>query len=213
MAVFLWQQPGTNRKIAETAASFCCFSFPLCRGISPLFTASGFFYFPERFSVSLAALRDFMKVYLMDLTVKQENFCQGVAKGLTYSDAYRQAYNASKMKMETINRKAVELMSNGKVAARVEELKRRALQRYDLTVDDIVKELEDARKIARELGQSSAMVSASMGKAKLFGMIVDKKARTDSEGNDLDVPIVSSAELLAIMERRFERIDKEKTSG
>lgn len=154
-----------------------------------------------------------MKVYLMDLTVKQENFCQGVAKGLTYSDAYRQAYNASKMKMETINRKAVELMSNGKVSARVEELKRRALQRYDLTVDDIVEELEDARKIARELGQSSAMVSASMGKAKLFGMIVDKKACTDSEGNDLDVPIVSSAELLAIMERRFERIDKEKTSG
>lgn len=154
-----------------------------------------------------------MKVCLMDLTVKQENFCQGVAKGLTYSDAYRQAYNASKMKMETINRKAVELMSNGKVAARVEELKRRALQRYDLTVDDIVEELEDARKIARKLGQSSAMVSASMGKAKLFGMIVDKKACTDSEGNDLDVPIVSSAELLAIMERRFERIDKEKTSG
>ena len=154
-----------------------------------------------------------MKVCLMDLTVKQENFCQGVAKGLTYSDAYRQAYNASKMKMETINRKAVELMSNGKVAARVEELKRRALHRYDLTVDDIVEELEDARKIARKLGQSSAMVSASMGKAMLFGMIVDKKARTDSEGNDLDVPIVSSAELLAIMERRFERIDKEKTSG
>lgn len=172
-----------------------------------------FFISRGRFSVSLAALRDFMKVCLMDLTVKQENFCQGVAKGLTYSDAYRQAYNASKMKMETINRKAVELMSNGKVAARVEELKKRALKRYDLTVDDIVEELEDARKIARELGQSSAMVSASMGKAKLFGMIVDKKARTDSEGNDLDVPIVSSAELLAIMERRFERIDKEKTSG
>lgn len=181
---------------------------------SPLCSRHRVFLFSrEWFSVSLAALRDFMKVYLMDLTVKQENFCQGVAKGLTYSDAYRQAYNASKMKMETINRKAVELMSNGKVAARVEELKRRALQRYDLTVDDIVEELEDARKIARKLGQSSAMVSASMGKAKLFGMIVDKKARTDSEGNDLDVPIVSSAELLAIMERRFERIDKEKTSG
>lgn len=188
--------------------------FPVLPWHLPSVHGIGFFLFSrEWFSVSLAALRDFMKVYLMDLTVKQENFCQGVAKGLTYSDAYRQAYNASKMKMETINRKAVELMSNGKVAARVEELKRRALQRYDLTVDDIVEELEDARKIARELGQSSAMVSASMGKAKLFGMIVDKKARTDSEGNDLDVPIVSSAELLAIMERRFERIDKEKTSG
>lgn len=149
----------------------------------------------------------------MNLTAKQENFCQGVAKGLTYSDAYRQAYDAKKMKMEAINIAASRLMDNPKIELRVEELKKRALQRYDLTVDDIVEELEDARKIARELGQSSAMVSASMGKAKLFGMIVDKKACTDSEGNDLDVPIVSSAELLAIMERRFERIDKEKTSG
>lgn len=104
-------------------------------------------------------------------------------------------------------------MDNPKIELRVEELKKRALKRYDLTVDDIVEELEDARKIARELGQSSAMVSASMGKAKLFGMIVDKKACTDSEGNDLDVPVVSNAELLAIMERRFERIDKEKTSS
>ena len=200
----------TIRYQSENCRSFVLLLFFPDAMASPLCSRHRVFLFSrEWFSVSLAALRDFMKVYLMDLTVKQENFCQGVAKGLTYSDAYRQAYNASKMKMETINRKAVELM----VAARVEELKRRALQRYDLTVDDIVEELEDARKIARELGQSSAMVSASMGKAKLFGMIVDKKARTDSEGNDLDVPIVSSAELLAIMERRFERIDKEKTSG
>jgi hypothetical protein len=154
-----------------------------------------------------------MKVYLMDLTAKQEKFCQGVAKGLTYSDAYRQAYNAKKMKMEAINISASRLMDNPKIELRVEELKKRTLKRYDLTVDDIVEELEDARKIARDLGQSSAMVSASMGKAKLFGMIVDKKAHTDSEGNDLDVPVVSNAELLAIMERRFERIDKEKASG
>lgn len=62
---------------------------------------------------------------------------------------------------------------------------------------------------------------AQSGDVKAFEVIrdtigekpVDKLARTDSEGNDLDVPIVSSAELLAIMERRFERIDKEKTSG
>lgn len=146
-----------------------------------------------------------MKVYLMDLTAKQEKFCQGVAKGLTYSDAYREAYNAKKMKMETINRKAAELMNNGKITARVEELKERTLKRYDLTVGDIVEELEDARKIARELGQSSAMVSASMGKAKLFGLIVDKKALTDSSGNDITTPLVKSSELLDIMERRFER--------
>lgn len=109
----------------------------------------------------------------MTLTAKQEKFCQGVAKGLTYSDAYREAYDADKMKTETINRKAKELIDNGKVAARIDKLKQRALKRYDLTVDDIISELEEAREIAKEMKTSAAMVSASMGKAKLLGMVVD----------------------------------------
>lgn len=109
----------------------------------------------------------------MTLTAKQEKFCQGVAKGLTYSDAYREAYDAENMKTETINRKAKELIDNGKVAARIDKLKQRALKRYDLTVDDIISELEEAREIAKETKTSAAMVSASMGKAKLLGMVVD----------------------------------------
>lgn len=109
----------------------------------------------------------------MALTAKQEKFCQGVAKGLTYSDAYREAYNAGKMKAEVIQVKASELLKNGKVAVRVEELKKRALKRYDLTVDDIITELEEARELAKQTNQSSTMVSASMGKAKLLGMVTD----------------------------------------
>lgn len=109
----------------------------------------------------------------MTLTAKQEKFCQGVAKGLTYSDAYREAYDAENMKTETINRKAKELIDNGKVAARIDKLKQRALKRYDLTVDDIISELEEAREIAKETKTSAAMVSASMGKAKLLGLVTD----------------------------------------
>ena len=80
----------------------------------------------------------------MTLTAKQEKFCQGVAKGLTYSDAYRESYNTDKMKAETINREAFDLMKAPKISARVEQLKQRALKRYDLTVDDIISELEEA---------------------------------------------------------------------
>lgn len=109
----------------------------------------------------------------MTLTAKQEKFCQGVAKGLTYSDAYREAYNSGKMKAETVNKRASELLLNREIAGRVEELKVRILKRYDLTVDDIVVELEEARKMAMATGQSAAMVSASMGKAKLLGMVTD----------------------------------------
>lgn len=109
----------------------------------------------------------------MTLTAKQEKFCQGVAKGLTYSDAYREAYDAENMKAETINRVATDLMKDPKITARVEQLKQRALKRYDLTVDDIISELEEAREIAKETKTSAAMVSASMGKAKLLGLVTD----------------------------------------
>ena len=109
----------------------------------------------------------------MTLTAKQEKFCQGVAKGLTYSDAYREAYNSGKMKAETVNKRASELLLNREIAGRVEGLTVRILKRYDLTVDDIVVELEEARKMAMATGQSAAMVSASMGKAKLLGLVTD----------------------------------------
>lgn len=109
----------------------------------------------------------------MTLTVKQEKFCQGVAKGLTYSGAYREAYDAGKMKPETINRVATDLMKSPKITARIEKLRQRSLKRYDLTVDDIISELEEAREVAKETKTSAAMVSASMGKAKLLGMVVD----------------------------------------
>lgn len=110
----------------------------------------------------------------MALTDKQEKFCQEVAKGLNYSDAYRKAYDAEKMKPATINRKAKDLADNGKVTARIRQLRERTLKRYDLTVDDIIDELEEARSVASKNRAAAAMVSASMGKAKLLGLVTDK---------------------------------------
>jgi len=59
----------------------------------------------------------------MTLTAKQEAFAQAVADGLTQADAYRSAYDAGKMKAETVQSKASILMSNGMVRARVDSLK------------------------------------------------------------------------------------------
>ena len=58
------------------------------------------------------------------LTSKQERFCELVAlEGMTQADAYRQAYDCSKMKQETIWVRASELMADSKVSGRVESLK------------------------------------------------------------------------------------------
>ena len=56
------------------------------------------------------------------LTIKQENFCLAYFKTGNASEAYREAYDVSKMKPETINRRAHDLVYNGKIKARIEDL-------------------------------------------------------------------------------------------
>lgn len=106
------------------------------------------------------------------LTIKQEAFCQAYIETGNASEAYRLAYAADKMKPESINRKAKELLDNGKISAMVAELRGEIKQRHNVTVDSLLTELEEARKAAlgAETPQSSAAVAATMGKAKLTGL-------------------------------------------
>jgi phage terminase small subunit len=121
-----------------------------------------------------------------DLTIKQERFCQAyIENGGNASEAYRTSYDASNMKPESIHRKAHEVMENGKVTARLEELRQMHVERHCVTVDSISTELEEARALARDQKQAAPMVSASMGKAKLHGLIVDKAEHTGKDGKDL----------------------------
>lgn len=110
-----------------------------------------------------------------ELTQKQENFSQYVITEANTSDAYRKAYNAGKMKIETIHRKAKELMDNGKVAARIKELRQHHMKRHEVTVDSLCKELNEDRDLARENKQASAAINAVMGKAKLHGLGAQEK--------------------------------------
>ena len=108
----------------------------------------------------------------MALTQKQENFCRAYIETGNASEAYRKAFNTSNMKTESVNNKAYELLKRVDVTARVEELRSEAAKRNEITVDDLLKELEEARVIAAtgDKPQPAAMVSATMGKAKLLGM-------------------------------------------
>ena len=106
------------------------------------------------------------------LTLKQEAFCQAYIETGNASEAYRTAYAADKMKTESVNRKAKELLDNGKIAARIAELQGEIKKRHNVTVDSLLNELEEARQAAlgAETPQSSAAVAATMGKAKLTGL-------------------------------------------
>lgn len=59
----------------------------------------------------------------INLTAKQEAFCQGIADGLGQADAYRGAYGCADWKDNVIYSKASVLMKNGKVMDRIRELR------------------------------------------------------------------------------------------
>ena len=128
----------------------------------------------------------------MTLTIKQEAFCQAYIETGNASQAYRTAYAADKMKTDSINRKAKELIDNGKIAARVAELQGEIKERHNVTVDSLIAELEEARQAAlsAENPQSSAAVAATMGKAKLTGL--DKQIIEHSGPNGGAIQIETS---------------------
>ena len=65
---------------------------------------------------------------MQKLTAKQEKFAQAIAlEDMNQADAYRSAYDTSRMTDETVWARASELAKNSKVAVRVEELRQQAL--------------------------------------------------------------------------------------
>ena len=130
----------------------------------------------------------------LNLTPKQEKFCQLYIELGNASEAYRQAYDASRMKAETINTKAKELLKRGPITVRISELQDEHKQRHNTNVDDLIAELEEARKLAlnleiQEKPQVSAAVSATLGKAKLLGLDKVVLEHTGPNGGAINVTI------------------------
>jgi hypothetical protein len=94
------------------------------------------------------------------LTAKQEAFAQGIADGLGQGDAYRMAYDAEGMKDSTVYSKASILMNDGKIRARVDELKAMVVEKQLWTREMSVKGLIQAYRIAQDAKTSTGMTAA-----------------------------------------------------
>lgn len=141
-----------------------------------------------------------LKEESMALTPKQEAFALAYVETGNASEAYRRAYNAGKMKAEVIAVKASELLAHGKVSVRVAELQAGHVERHKLTVDDLLRELEEARVAAltAETAQSSAAVAATMGKAKLLGMDKQVIEHSGPNGGPIRIADMTDEQLAAI---------------
>ena len=118
---------------------------------------------------------------------KMEKFCLAYVETANAAESYRIAYNTENMATATIGREGYNTLQKPQVQARLEELRKKVMERHEITVDTLLAELEEARKAAlgAETPQTSAAVSATMGKAKLLGL--DKKIVeiTGKNGGDI----------------------------
>ena len=102
----------------------------------------------------------------MSLTSKQEKFIQALVAGKSQRQAYKEAYNATKMKDETIDTRACELLKNSKVKARYNELleehKKKALYTREEMVNDLIwikeKAKEDIKDTKKGLRQANGTI-------------------------------------------------------
>ncbi|MBS5835957.1 terminase [Neisseria sp. HMSC059F02] len=140
------------------------------------------------------------------MTPKQEQFARLYVETGNASEAYRQAYNTDNMKPETVTNEAYKLLQDPDISAMVDGLKEEARRRHAVTVGDLLHELEQARAaaLAAPTPQSSAAVSATMGKAKMLGLLVDKaeiKAETEvSTKQEKYTPLLTDDEMRQVME-------------
>ena len=99
---------------------------------------------------------------------RHEKFAQEIAKSKTATAAMAAAGYSDP-------RNSTRLTKNDEIRRRIEELKERGAVRAEVTVASLLGELEEARQVALKLGQASAAVQCSMGKAKILGLIIDRR--------------------------------------
>ncbi|ALC12491.1 hypothetical protein [Sphingopyxis sp. 113P3] len=122
---------------------------------------------------------------------RHEKFAQERAKG----NSVDRSYVAAGFRANRGN--AARLNANESVQARIAELQSRAAEKTVVTVADIAKQLDEDREFARKNKQSSAAVSATLGKAKVLGLLPDRHEHTGRNGAPIEYRNLSDEEIEA----------------
>lgn len=107
------------------------------------------------------------------LTPKQAAFVSEYVKDCNGKQAAIRAGFSEK----TAEQQASRLLRNVKVMDAVAELQKKAQERNEITVDDIIRELDENRRVALNapIPQASAATAATLGKAKILGLLIEKQ--------------------------------------
>jgi hypothetical protein len=112
------------------------------------------------------------------LTPKQQRFVQEYLKAQNATQAAIRAGYSEK----TAKQQGSRLLNVPPIAAAVRAGQKRVAAKAEVTVDSLMAELEQARRMALKEKQPSAAVTATMGKGKLAGLLVEKRHHTGAIG-------------------------------
>lgn len=118
------------------------------------------------------------------LTPKQEAFAQKYVECSIASDAYRFAYNTENCTDKSIIELACQELGKVNVTSRVEEIRADLAKRNEVTLDTFNDELVYARNMADKESDYRELRANAMDRAKLHGIIIDKKELTGKDGKD-----------------------------
>lgn len=91
------------------------------------------------------------------------------------------------------------------VRARIDEILERAAKRAEVTVADIARQLDEDRAFAVKCNQAGAAVSASLGKAKVLGLIIERQEHTGKNGGPIEYRNLDEDEIDARLAALSER--------
>ena len=141
---------------------------------------------------------------MSNLTPKQEKFVQALISGMSQYEAYKEAYNATRMKDATIYNNAYKLMQNNEILTRYNELleehKKKALYTRENSINDLIwikeKAKEDILNPKKGLRQGNGTIYLNAVKELnlLNDLYPDKKAKEESK-YDKDIAKVLKEEL------------------
>lgn len=119
------------------------------------------------------------------LTPKQEAFCLAYIETGNASEAYRRSYDSAGMADSSVNRKAKELLDNGKITARLAELRAPVVKKAQITLEKHLEDLKRLRDMAEASEKYGPAIQAEIARGKASGLYVEKTELTGKDGGPI----------------------------
>jgi phage terminase small subunit len=121
---------------------------------------------------------------MASITAQKQRFIEAY---LISSNATQSAIDAGYSK-RTASVQASRMLKEDVIQDAIQDARHAASERNKITVDHLIDELEAARQIAKDERNASAMISATLGKAKILGL--DKPSDKDEQPKEITITVV-----------------------